>query len=178
MKVDKSSFLNILVFLTFCISIAFVSRTNCQSRSSVQGSLELSHSLVGQSCHGEKLTFLVRLTNISKTKVNIDNRFLTRYKSAFYFPESKSPHGRTALGDSFPERVVPEEYVVSLLPGTFAEQSYSIDPAKDVFFLEAGLYRIDVGYGQFRRYSARGNKMFVGAVNAPPLEFRIVDCPQ
>lgn len=150
------------------------------AQSRVTKNLELTYSIIGQPCKGRQIQFHTELKNVGEKVVYIDDRFLKRYESDFYFPHDGDPMSRprvqTAMGDSFSSRRVPEAFVKRIAPGRSIGSNHFVDPGRNRFFAEAGDYRVDTGYGQFLSHSEKGKRMFVGGVESSPLLFKIRDC--
>jgi len=148
-------------------------------------------------CAGKKIKIFARMENVSETAQIIDKRNLRRYSRYQGPPESVEKITETAdlselsakdftkllkidrftiaMGDNFPDEDVPREYLITLKPKEFYDDSRTIKKDEN-FFRIPGRYFVQIGYGQYADWSAKGVSLFMGHIESNKLEFTLSDC--
>jgi hypothetical protein len=188
MKITKLGFLIILTTFLFICGKA-------QEISQRPDNLPLKLTLKveeGKLCVGKEFKILARMENVSKETQIIDERNLWRYINIKaegkkpQYDEKKSPAENlnemlkanrftVVFGDNFPDDDVPKEYLITLKPNDFYEDSITIK-AGDKFFSKSDKYIYQMGYGQYADWSSKGVSLFIGKVDSNTIEFTLSDC--
>ena len=184
LKFGSTPFMAVL-FVLLSFSFCFAQKPD-ENNSPVPLKLELR---IDQKklCIGKTFEVVARLTNISSKNVTIDDRLVWRYVTEKASDRSsvtgtsefakllKVPQFRMSMGDNFPDEELPKEYLKTLKPNEFYEDTQKIR-ADDNFFRTAGRYSIKSGYGQFADWSKERVDLFKGSVDSNELEFKLCEC--
>jgi hypothetical protein len=120
-------------------------------------------------CFKDDITLELELQNTSDHKVSIDPRVL------LYMVDISRDHGATSsTGDVWGPKVRPDQ-TVDLAPGQSYRKTtpYSLQRK---FFSAAGLYNIEVIYGQFTDPYPELPDLYTGVVDSNKVLFEIKDC--
>lgn len=183
----------VLVWLIIVFSTAgCLAQTNDHSNSKpLQLNLTIEQQ---QPCIGKDFKIVARLVNVGDKNVIIDKRNLWRSviikavdakrndessnDGEMSFPDllrKGIPRYQVSFGDNFEDTEVPAEYLVSLKPQEYYEDSILIK-SNDDFFRKPGKYYVKSEYRQYQDWSAKNVILFIGDIESDELEIELNDC--
>lgn len=164
-----SAFLLAVLLLVACVKAAPTSQT--AGSEAAQKKKPLQYRLIAlepRACLNQSINLELELENTANKRVLIDPRALL--SSVMIFHADRALESRADLWGS-----IPIDQLVSIEPGKYYPKTTSY-PLHDKFFSAAGVYSIQVTYGQFAHVSPELPDLYRGYVESNTVLFELREC--
>jgi hypothetical protein len=167
-KQPRRFLIGLLLFV--CLHLAPLSRATKTNRAEAEPELRYRLIVIEPSvCHREGITLELELQNTRNHKISIDPRVML-----YMIDIRRDLSAMVPTSDLMGPKVRPDQ-TVDLAPNQSYRKTIKY-PLQDNFFLTAGVYTIQVTYGQFTDPYPALPDLYAGAVKSNKVLFEIKDC--